>query len=215
MPQVGSPNGFIAQLTSPSWFGSMVTAANGAIVSCPAMISPAVAALNCGSPPHARAAPGGGEDEVAGVRSACGPDEGPPPAAVRELRCGWRGRGQLAAAASCGATSCGATTAGRGRIGDCVRAGGSAACAAAEPAAPPRAPSAMAAQQAAIAAADASRLPGICSIIRPSRTHRIAPCPDTARYAGSQIGNPCRCRTIGRPRFARAAGGGAITAIIL
>src|SRR5580693_4590228 len=59
-PQVGLPNGFIAQLTSPSWFGSTVTAANGAIVSCPATISSAAAGSNRGSPPHARAAPDAG-----------------------------------------------------------------------------------------------------------------------------------------------------------
>src|SRR5580704_17567918 len=109
----------------------MVTAANGAIVSCPAMISPAVAALNCGSPPHARAASDDGEDGAAGA-------VGGGAVVGTAASCGTASCG----AASCGAASCGATAAGRGRIGDGVRAGGSTACAAEEPATPPKVPSA-------------------------------------------------------------------------
>ena len=93
----------------------MVTAANGAIVSCPAMISSAVAGLNCGSPPHARAAPGAGEVEDAGEVEGAGEDE-----AAEAWATGGPVEGTAAScgATTCGATSCGATTAGRRKTGD-------------------------------------------------------------------------------------------------
>src|SRR5580704_12734591 len=112
----------------------MVTAANGAIVSRPAMISPAVEALNRGSPPQARAAPGGGEAGGAVVGSADGAAGG---AAVG---CGTMIDG-------CGRTTAAAVGAGRPPAGD------------GEPGGSPTAASVMAPQQAAIAAANVSRLP--------------------------------------------------------
>jgi hypothetical protein len=120
------------------------------------MISPAAAALNRGSAPHAFAAPDNGAGEPDGGvgepgdgESVAGSVAGPPVAGSLE-----------GTPVSCGAVSCG-VIGGWGRTGaGPVRAAGAPACRA-EAGGSPIAAAVRAAQQAAIAAATASRLPGI------------------------------------------------------
>jgi hypothetical protein len=120
------------------------------------MISSAVAGLDRGSPPQARAAP-----DEAGNEAADAVDEEAAGAGDNETA------GETADAAGVGAlvagnaVGCGGVIKGYGRTGVAAACAGRSSACSARPGGSPIAAAAMAAQQAAIAAADASRRPGI------------------------------------------------------
>jgi len=129
----------------------MVTAANGAIVSRPAMISFAAAGLNRGSAPHARAA----ADETG---TADGFGSGP----------GVTTAGAASASAKFASAAFASVASAGGPVWGAVRAGAGDGARAAAPGAPPPGIAATA-HAAVITAASASRLPGI---------GRLSPVPD-------------------------------------